>query len=69
MTLHATWISLKLLNWIELKFLRWIQIYWTKFKFNGINSQLNRNKMQIGAKGIENLFMILMIHDYGVEKT
>ncbi len=37
--------------------------------FNGINSQLNRNKMQIGAKGTKNLFMILMIHDYGVEKT
>jgi hypothetical protein len=37
--------------------------------FNGINSQLNRNKMQIGAKGTKVFFMILMIHDYGVEKT
>jgi hypothetical protein len=36
--------------------------------FNGINSQLNRNEMQIGGKGTENLFMILIIHDYGVEK-
>jgi hypothetical protein len=30
---------------------------------------MNRNKLQIGAKGIENVFMILMIHDYGVEKA
>jgi len=37
--------------------------------FNGINSQLNRNEMQISGKGTENLFMILIIHDYGVEKT
>jgi len=25
--------------------------------------------MQIGAKGTKVFFMILMIHDYGVEKT
>jgi hypothetical protein len=53
----------------ELKFMNWIQIYWTKFKFDGIHSQLKRNEIQIGTKGIENLFMILIIHVYGVEKT
>jgi hypothetical protein len=53
----------------ELQFLNWIQIYWTKLKFNGIHSQLKRNEMQIGTKGIENLFMNLIIHGYGVEKT
>jgi hypothetical protein len=30
---------------------------------------MNRNQLQIGAKGIENVFIILMIHDRGVEKT
>jgi hypothetical protein len=53
----------------ELEFLNWIQIYWTKFQFNGIHSQLKINEMQIGTKGTENLFMILIIHVYGVEKT
>jgi hypothetical protein len=53
----------------ELEFLNWIQIYWTKFQFNGIHSQLKITEMQIGTKGTENLFMILIIHVYGVEKT
>ncbi len=53
----------------ELKFLNWIQIYLTIFKFNGIHSRLKKNEMQIGTKCIENLFMILIIHGYCVEKT
>ncbi len=35
--------------------------------FNGI--ELKRNEMQIGKKGIENLFMTLIIHGYGVDRT
>jgi hypothetical protein len=43
-------------NEIQTFLLKWIQI------------QLNLNKMQIGAQGIENMFIIAIIYNYGVEK-
>jgi hypothetical protein len=56
---------------LEFKFLDLIQIFWMKFKFYWIESniQLKINKMQIGAQGIENMFIIAIVYNYGVEKN
>jgi hypothetical protein len=35
---------------------------------NGIQIQFKINKLQIGAQGIENMFIIAIIYNYGVEK-
>ncbi len=40
-----------------------IQIHW-----NWIQIQLKRNMMQIDVESIENLLIIHIIHDYGVER-
>jgi hypothetical protein len=46
------------------------KFHWVEFKFYWIESniQLKINKMQIGAQGIENMFIIAVIYNYGVEK-
>jgi hypothetical protein len=64
MKLHSTWIELNLnrFNWIPI----------LKFDSNSIKlnsrSPIKKNDMQINAKVIENLFIISIIHNYGVEK-
>ncbi len=68
MQLELIWIEVKFsaiqvelsFNWIEFKCLNWIELNWIQF-------QLKKNRMQIGAKGTENM-LITSICDYSVEK-
>jgi hypothetical protein len=39
-----------------------------KLSYIWIEIQLKKNGMQIDAQNIENMFVISIIHDYGVEK-
>jgi len=48
------------LNWIHFE-LNWIQVIkFTSNTLNQIQNQLRRNRMQIGAKGVENMLMTMV---------
>ncbi len=63
MTLHATSIELKYNDSIGSKFYR------IEFKYIdlNLNSNFQRNTTQIDLENIIKLFIVSIIHDYGVE--
>jgi hypothetical protein len=75
--LKLNWIELKFLNLIQIHWMtfniQWIQ--WNqlkspliRFRFNAIQIQLKRNRMQIGVKGFEKNFMAILLKNKTLER-